>query len=257
MTLGRMRAVTSLCLRMATVLVAVGSPIASHIALALGQGYGVAMALAAAQAVAGGVWIASSMPGRRWLGVVAAAVLLGGLGVGGRASAQDGLLAAAGLSHAMLYLALLAFFAETLRPGRISLVTSLARRLNPAFHEGMIPYTRGVTKAWCWFFGGQLAASGLLLVAAPGVWGGFVTTAHAPMVIVMGVGEYLVRRWRWRGEHYTSLADTIRGVRRIRAEGAIGRGGGTSLPGEGCRGDSGSGTRRPPRAGGSGSGRDS
>ena len=250
--------VTRLCLRLITLVVAVGSPIASHIALAMGQGYGAAMAFAAAQAVAGGCLSWATLPRWRWLGPVVALALLAALGIGDRRSAHAGLLAAAGLSHAMLYAALLAFFASTLLPGRTSLVTTLARRLNPTFHAGMGPYTRAVTVAWCLFFAAQLAASALLLAVAPALWGAFVTTLHAPLVLVMALGEYLVRRWRWRHEHYTSLADTVRGVRRIRAEAAqanaTAANARTCAPAAGCPARNGSATPRPAPAGDSGPG---
>ncbi len=201
--------------RAMAIVIAVASPIASHAALAMGRGYGAAVALAAAQAVAGGVVLHGALPRWRWAGVVVPAVLLGALGWGAAQSAEAGLLAAAGVAHAMLYGALLVVFGASLRPGRVSLVTWVASRLNPTFHAGMVPYTRAVTWAWCAFFAGQLALSGVLLVSAPGAWRALVTTAHAPMVAAMAVGEFLVRRWRWRGEHYTSLRDTVVGVRRL------------------------------------------
>ena len=213
------------------VIVAVFSPIASHAALAMGRGYGAALALAGAQAVASGVLLAGALPGRRWLGLVLGSALLGGLALGARSSAEAGLLVAAGAGHAILYAALLGVFAASMRPGRISLVTTVASRVNPHFHSGMKPYTRGVTVAWCVFFAAQLVASALLLAADPGLWRAFVTTLHAPLVAVMAVGEYLVRRWRWRHEHYTSLGDTIRGVARLRREAAAAR---TSKPAADC-----------------------
>lgn len=229
-------------MRWAAVAVAAGSPIASHMALAMGQGYGAAMALAGLQAVAVGVALWSA-PGRvRWAGPVVAAALLGALAAGSRRSGADALLAAAGLSHALLYAGLLGVFGATLLPGREPLVTRFARRLNPGFHDGMVGYTRGVTLAWCGFFAGQLVASAVLLAGWPGAWAAFVTTVHAPLVVAMALGEFLVRRWRWRHERYTGLMETVRGVS------AIARAARTSRPATGCPGHSGSATRRPPPA---------
>jgi uncharacterized membrane protein len=215
-------------LRVVAATVAIGSPIASHAALAMGRGYGAAGGLAAAQAAASGLLLASALPGRRWLGLVLGAALLAALAAGMQRSPEAGLLAAAGVAHAILYATLLGMFAASLRPGRTSLVTGIARRLNPGFHAGMIPYTRAVTTAWCIFFAAQLAASATLLAAAPALWPAFVTTLHAPLVAVMAIGEFLIRRWRWRHQHYTSLGDTIRGVARLRREAAAR----ASAPGE-------------------------
>lgn len=197
------------------VLIAAGSPIVSHVALAFGRGYGAALLLAALQAVAGGVVLWGAWPRWRWAGPVLAVILLAALGAGAARSPEAGLLAAAGVGHAVLYGALLAVFGASLLPGRVSLVTGIASRLNPTFHAGMVPYTRAVTAAWCGLFAGQLVASGVLLATEPGWWRALVTTVHVPIVAGMALVEYGVRRWRWRHEHYTSLRDTVSGVRRM------------------------------------------
>lgn len=228
-----------------TIAVAVASPIASHGALALGQGYGVAVALAAAQAVAVGLLLRDALPRLRWAGPAASLLLLAALALGARHGAGAALLLAAGVSHAMLYTGLLAVFATTLRPRRESLVTGLARRLNPAFHAGMVPYTRAVTAAWCLFFAAQLLASATLLFLAPQLWRVFVTTVHAPLVLGMAAAEFAVRRWRWRHEHYTGFSDTVRGVRRLMRPHAARGAARTSMPDAGCPAGSGS-AKRPP-----------
>ena len=226
-------------IRGAAIAVAVGSPVASHLALAMGRGYGLAVALAGLQATAIGVALWSARGPLRWTGPLVAAALLAALATGGLRSGPTGLLAAAGLSHALLYTGLLLVFGATLRPGRVALVTRFARLLNPAFHPGMVAYTRAVTWAWCAFFVAQLLASALLLAVAPDYWPAFVTTLHAPLVAVMAAAEFLIRRWRWRNEHYTSLMDTIRGVT------AIARAARTSRPAADCPAHSGNATPRP------------
>lgn len=205
-------------LRVVALLTAVAAPLAGQVALSLGRGYGVALALAAVQAVAGGIVLWGAWPGGRHLGMAAVGVVLAALAWGALTVPASGLLASAGLVHAFLYTALLAVFARTLRPGRTALLTTVARQLNPAFHNGMVPYTRAVTIAWCLFFAAQLALSAVLLAARSPLWPLLVTTLHAPLVLAMALAEFLVRRWRWRGEHYTSLPDTIRGVRRLMAQ---------------------------------------
>ncbi len=207
-------------IRAGAVGMALACPLAGHLATALGRGYGPAVALgcAAAQAVASGTVLWLVLGRHRRLGPLASALLLLALALGARHSARDGVLAAAGLGHAMLYGGLLALFAASLRRGHIALVTMVASRLNPRFHAGMVPYTRAVTLAWCLFFAAQLAASATLLALHAPLWPGFVSGLHAPLVLVMAGLEFLVRRWRWRHEHYTSLTETIGGVRRLMAQ---------------------------------------
>ena len=202
---------------MAAGMVAFGAPVAGHVAPLLGQGYGTVLAFAAAQAVAAGVLIRAAVPGRwRGLGAVVAGVLLAGMGVGAAWSAAAGVLAGAGLAHAMLYAGLLAVFAGSLRGDAV--VTRVARRVNPGFHPGMVPYTRAVTWVWCGLFAGQLGASAVLLGVAPGAWAGLVTGWHAVAVAVLAAAELGVRRWRWRHERPTGLAATVRGWRAVRQD---------------------------------------
>jgi uncharacterized membrane protein len=157
----------------------------------------------------------TTLPVRRWAGPLVSVALLVALGLGGRDSPQTALLAMAGTAHAVLYSALLFIFAITLRSGHTALITRLAARLNPTFHAGMVPYTRKVQLAWTMFFAGQLVASAVLLRVNPVLWQTFVTILHVPCVVVMALGEAIVRRWRWRHEHSTSLLDTVRGTRRL------------------------------------------
>ena len=198
--------------------VAVASPVVSHVALALGHGYGVAAGLAAVQAVAFGGLVSGVRP-RPWLGVGVGAALLGALGAGCAWSAERGLLAEAGVGHALLYAALLAGFGRTLRPGRTSVVTVIASRLNPGFHAGMVAYTRAVTWAWCGVFAGQLLASAVLLPLSVPWWRALVMSGHLAVLGAMAVGEHAVRRWRWRHERPTGLRATVMGVRRLWAAG--------------------------------------
>ena len=197
------------------ILVAATAFLASHVAPALGQGYGWTIVLTAIQALAEGVVLWSMLRSHRWLAPAAATILLCGLALGAWVSPPDGPLAVSGLSHAMLYATLLILFGATLRPGRTALATHFAARLNPSFHPGMIPYTRRVTLAWCLLFAAQLATSAALLALRSPWWPAFVTLLHLVPVIAMALLEFAIRRWRWRHEHYTSFADTLRGVRRI------------------------------------------
>lgn len=207
--------------RKVALVAAVMSPLASHLALATGQGMAVALSLAALQAAAVSIVLWRALPsGRlRLLAALAPGALLLALAAGTLRSPAAGLLAAAGLSHAMLHAGLLALFAVSLLAGRMPLVTQFARRLNPAFHPGMEGYTRVVTFAWSLFFAGQLAASMVLLPLAPDAWRLFVTVLSLPLAALMALAEYGIRRWRFRQEAHTPLLTMIRGVR----SGAVGR----------------------------------
>jgi len=186
---------------------AVVSPFASHAALATGWGMAAALPLAALQAMAAGVVLRGLLqPGwSRVLCMLAPAALLLALAIGAWRSPADGLLAAAGVSHAMLYAGLLVVFGASLSSGRTPLVTRLAQRLNPAFHSGMEGYTRAVTMAWCLFFSGQIVASAVLLALAPETWRIFVTLLNLPSAVLMALAEYGVRCWRFRNEPHTTL----------------------------------------------------
>lgn len=231
--------------RGAATIVVVGAPVCSHVLPRLGRGDGALLGVAVAQAVAAGVLLSGALARRRWLGAALTAVLLGGIlwGAAAGGGPAGGVRFGAGLSHATLYAGLLLVFGTSLLPGREAVVTGVARRISPHFHAGKVPYTRAVTAAWCLFFAGQLVASALLLLLAPAWWFPFVTTLHVPLVALMMAGELLVRRWRWRHERSTGLADTLRGLRRIRATAAAA---GTSAPAAGCPARSGSATPRRP-----------
>lgn len=231
-------------LRTLAIALAVLSPLVSHIAISAGGGARFALCLAALQAIAAGPLLWPVLP--RPLAILVPAALLLGLAAGAAHSARDGLLAVAGIGHAMLYAALLVLFARTLQPGLTSLVTSLALRLNPRFRPAMIPYTRAVTAAWCGFFAAQLLASAALLALAPAAWWLlFVGTIHVPLVLAFGLGEFLVRAWRFRGEH-TGLRDTITGLRPTAWRASAAPAAHASAPAADCPAHSGNATR-PPR----------
>lgn len=191
--------------RVCAVALAIAGPVASNAALGSGRGVNVALALSAAQAVALGVLLWPALTGRvRLLAVLGPAALGAGVGLATAWSARVGLLAAAGLGHALLYGGLLAVFGESLMPGRVSVATRIARRINPHFHAGMVAYTRAVTAVWCAFFAAQLALSAGLLAFAPiGWWLLLVGSLHGPMAAGLALLEFGIRRRRWPGQHAT------------------------------------------------------
>jgi uncharacterized membrane protein len=124
---------------------------------------------------------------------------------------KPSLLAASALPHAMIYLALLAMFAATLRPGRDALVSALACRMYGPLSEEMARYTRRVTWAWCGFFAAQLAASLALFLAAPfALWSFFVNVLSLPLSAAMFAVEQACRPLFVADPPRHSLADMLR-----------------------------------------------
>ena len=207
-------------MRIALLVVAAASPVASHIALLSGRGIGVAVALGVLQAVAVGILIAGAGGAGRHpgLALLVSAAMLGVLALGLARSPVVGLRLSVGASHALLYGTLFVVFAATLLPGRTDVVTRVALRLNPRFHAGMGSYTRHVTMAWCGFFAGQVVVSALLLRFAPVDWWLlFVNGLNVPLVVLMFVAEYVVRRRRFPGTQSADIATMVRSWRQSRA----------------------------------------
>jgi uncharacterized membrane protein len=91
---------------------------------------------------------------------------------------------------------LLITFARTLKPGRKPLCVSFAEIINqgplPPAHE---IYARRVTIAWVLFFAMIIVVStGLFFFAPLATWSIFVNFVTLPLVGLMFVAEYLVRR---------------------------------------------------------------
>lgn len=100
------------------------------------------------------------------------------------------------LQDMSLLLMLLITFARTLLPGRKPLCVGFAEIMNggplPAEHER---YTYHVTIAWVIFFGLMIVISTLLFFFAPlATWSFFVNFLTLPLVALMFIAEYLVRR---------------------------------------------------------------
>jgi uncharacterized membrane protein len=203
-------------IKVVVLVAAAASPIASHIALLTGRGIGIAVAFSVLQAAAVGIIIASigTRRGVSYLALLASAAMLTVLLLGLLRSAALGLQFAAGVSHGLLYGALLVYFAGTLLPGHTDIVTRVAQRLNPHFHSGMRSYTRRVCIAWCVFFIAQIITSALLFWLAPVRWWLlFINALNVPLVLLMFLGEYAIRRRRFPGRQSTDLAAMIRGFR--------------------------------------------
>lgn len=118
-----------------------------------------------------------------------------------------GVAAAAGIMHAAAYAFLLWFFGRTLRTGSEPLITRVARSLRGPLPPQKASFTRGMTVAWCVFFGAQLLGSALLLAFAPfDAWSVFVNVLDLPLVVVMFVAMHAYRGVRFPDEPPVSMA---------------------------------------------------
>ena len=96
--------------------------------------------------------------------------------------------------HVAIHLLLALAFGLTLQPGRDSLVTALARRVHGTLTPAMAAYSRKVTLVWTGYFIAMAALSVVLYAVAPfDVWAAFANLVTPVAILVMFIGEYIVR----------------------------------------------------------------
>lgn len=99
------------------------------------------------------------------------------------------------LEHVGTQLFLCHIFGRTLLEGREPMVSYFARMIHGTLTPALQAYTRAVTKAWVIFFGCMAMGSTLLyLLGSIEIWSIFVNFVTAPMMAMMFLVEYLVRR---------------------------------------------------------------
>lgn len=111
-----------------------------------------------------------------------------------------------------LMLLLLITFAHTLLQGQKPLCVHFAEMINggqlPIAHER---YARSVTIAWVIFFAVMMIVSTLLFFLAPlPIWSIFVNFLTLPLVALMFVGEYIIRRHTLTDLPAGSVTDAVR-----------------------------------------------
>lgn len=182
-------------------------PLLVHGAIVADLDADTALVLALVQAGGTGLVVGRAAPRFRWIALAGAIALFG---LSWR-SARDGLLAASAISHAAIYVGLLALFGRTLLAGREPLITWIARRIRGSLTDEMLVYTRRITIAWCLFFAGQLAMSALLFaLAPPTVWSFFINVLDLPLVAAMFLTEYAYRLRKFWNYSHGSIADVVR-----------------------------------------------
>lgn len=96
--------------------------------------------------------------------------------------------------HVAVHVLLAFVFGLTLQAGREPLVTALARRVHGSLTPAMAAYSRKVTIAWTAYFVAMAALSLVLFALAPfEVWATFANLVTPLAMLVMFVGEYLLR----------------------------------------------------------------
>ena len=115
-------------------------------------------------------------------------------------------------------LALLAFFARTLRAGREPLVCSIARfERGGSLPADLARYTLNLTRAWVAFFALMAGISVTLAITAPvAAWSFFSNAVTYLLVALFFVLEYIYRRLRYRHHRHASPRQMIRLLRNFR-----------------------------------------
>ncbi|HZW12983.1 MAG TPA: hypothetical protein VFF81_07310 [Noviherbaspirillum sp.] len=115
------------------------------------------------------------------------------------------------IEHAGTELVLCITFARTLAAGREPMCTYFARLVQGPLSPALERYTRQVTQAWVIFFGSMAAASTLLYYAAPlEIWSAFANFFTGPLIGLMFLGEYIVRRALHPNMQHAHILDAVK-----------------------------------------------
>lgn len=119
------------------------------------------------------------------------------------------------LQHVGMQLILLIIFGRTLIAGRQPLCTRFAEAVHAAplttQHE---IYARQVTIAWTLFFASMALISSMLFFLAPlATWSIFANFFTLPLIVMMFVAEYGVRRWLFPDLERAHILDAVRAFR--------------------------------------------
>jgi uncharacterized membrane protein len=118
------------------------------------------------------------------------------------------------LQNMGMLLVLFITFGRTLIAGRQPLCTRFARAVHTVVTPQHEIYTRQVTIAWTLFFAAMALASTLLFFLAPLVtWSVFANLLTLPLVALMFIGEYGVRRWVLPEMRHMHILDAVRAFR--------------------------------------------
>ncbi len=109
-------------------------------------------------------------------------------------------------------LALCALFGRTLAAGREPMIARFARlERGGELPDDLARYARALTVAWTGFFAAMAAVSlSLALWGSVLAWSLFTNVVNYALVALFFVGEYVVRRIRFRHYHHLSPIEVVR-----------------------------------------------
>jgi uncharacterized membrane protein len=120
------------------------------------------------------------------------------------------------VQHAAIHALLAVFFGRTLLPGAEPLTTRIARAVLPSMPPAVLRYSRGVTLAWTVYFVAMAAISVALYVGGSrAAWSTFATLVSGPLVALMFVLEFALRRRMLPASHCGSIAQSVAGFRAL------------------------------------------
>ena len=118
------------------------------------------------------------------------------------------------LQYMAMQLILFMTFARTLVAGRQPLCTRFAEAVHAPLTPQHENYARQVTVAWTLFFAAMALISTLLFFLAPlAVWSVFSNFLTLPLVALMFIAEYWVRRWLLPDTQNMRILDAVRAFR--------------------------------------------
>lgn len=120
------------------------------------------------------------------------------------------------VQHAAVHALLAVGFGRTLLPGAEPLATRIARAVLPSMPPAVVRYSRGVTLAWTVYFVAMTVISVALFFGGRGAaWSTFATLVSGPLVVLMFVLEFALRRRMLPASHCASIAQTVAGFRAL------------------------------------------
>lgn len=118
------------------------------------------------------------------------------------------------LQHAGMQLILFMMFARTLIAGRQPLCTHFAEIIHATLTPQQETYTRQITVAWSVFFAAMALVSTTLFFLTPlSTWSVFANFMTLPLVALMFIAEYGVRRWALPNMQHVHILDAVRAFR--------------------------------------------
>ena len=120
------------------------------------------------------------------------------------------------IEHEALQMTLFATFARTLFAGRQPLCARYAEIMHGSLNEAHSRYARSVTVAWTIFFGIMIAISTSLFFLFPlGIWSIFSNFVFLPLVALMFIVEFAVRKRVLADVEHTGVMDAVRTYRKM------------------------------------------